>query len=181
MDCGQGRGRADEAVVAAGHVALVDLDTDIDRCHKFALYRAGELNGCGDRLFRPFKRLDGEPWYDRLARIVDMEIAVTTGSETRTLYPGRLDADGGCATADSVTVRVTIRQEGTERMIELASDLAIRCELVKMPTAAGVVLTSGTSVTRETLERLLHSTPGDGRHTNPGRNGEHRWPDGQYS
>lgn len=140
----------------AGDVILVTLGEPVARCDRMALHRAARLNGLDDRLCEPNRKLEGQAWYDRLARLVDVEIAVTKGDATATLEPDRL-ADGGTnERVDRIVVVGTLEQEGSERRIELTTDLAVRSDLVKMPTAAGVMLAKDSTITLETLQELLH-------------------------
>ena len=141
----------------AGHVILVKLEDDIPQCDQVALLRAAELNGLDDRLFHPNRKLDGEAWYDRLARIVHTTIEHTTPAEETTLYPQRMDdITENMQRVDAITVKATLEQEGVERGIELKSDLAVTCTLPEAPTAGGVLITRNTTLTMETLQKLLH-------------------------
>ena len=140
---------------AAGSVLLVDLGEEVARCDEMALLRAATLNGHAEQLYEPNRQCEGQPWYERLERIVDMEIEVRAGNDRLQLVPDRLADCGRSRRVDRVVVKPTLAHQGVERQVEWASDLAIECELVKMPESAGALLARESTVTIEELIDLL--------------------------
>ena len=64
---------------------LVDLDPRMESHRNLVtLHRAAQINDLVDNLFEPDVKLEGQPWYDRLPRIVAMDTETVIDDEKRT-------------------------------------------------------------------------------------------------
>ena len=125
--------RADGHVTAAAmqprlpvEEGAIVVGTYLSAAESQVLWRAAEQAGIADRLVGRDGEMAGYPWYDRLTRVVGMEMMVTVGGE-QIVYSGER---GGPERPEHIEVRLQTRQydtEGslTEGSLTLATDIAV--------------------------------------------------------
>ena len=145
---------------------LVDLEPNMARQRNLVtLHRAAQVNGLLDSLFEPDIMLEGQPWYDRLPRIVamDTEAAVDgekmtftwtddtswtdeklqktllalSGDETADISEWTTCEIGESAVAEYVVVRILVRTEHETQARRLPTDFGVGAEYATWPDEAG--------------------------------------------
>ena len=145
-------------------VSLPDDPGGVARHDRITLHRAATLNKIADNLLEKKPNLDGEPWYDQLARIENMRIDVTIDGETITLRCPRNEKDNDgqilpSRRADRIVVRLDVRRGETVTVLELPADLAIDGDQWGLSLeAAGVVTTADSALEVPELQALLEET-----------------------
>ena len=163
---------------------LVDLDPNMARQRNLVtLHRAAQVNGLLDCLFEPDIKLEGQPWYDRLPRIVAMDTEAAIDGEKMTFtwtddtswtdeklqktllaLSGDDTADisewttceiGESAVAEYVIVRILVRTKNETQPRRLRTDFGIGTEYATWPDEAGIMATPDCKLSIDTLKNLI--------------------------
>jgi len=165
-----------------GTALLVDLDAGMELQRNVAtLHRAAKVNGLLDSLFEPNPSCEGQPWYDRLGRIVAMHTEATidgermcfawaedAGSDEDELYTklaalASAETDGGepatheiCehAVAERIVVRILVRRED-DTQVQLQTDFAVGSESATWLDEGGIIVARDSPLDVETLKNLI--------------------------
>ena len=126
------------------------------------LSRAIDLNGRAGRLYLENPGLNGEAWYDQLARIARIRIEVSEKGATTTMVCPRdaaaTSADrwqGAATKVDAIRVVVSIDTPAGREEIELPSDFGVRDPWSTDPDDSGIVITRSSSHEVEELAKLI--------------------------
>lgn len=167
-----------------GNTMLVDLDpTMASHRNLVTLHRACRINGLLDNLFEANSALEGQPWYDRLARIVAMDtVAVIDGEKTPFTWTSNeswknprlqtllADLNGNAAgvvadwttfeisdstIAESIVVRVLVRTKHEDQSRRLRTDFGIGDEFATSPDEAGILATPDCRLGIDELKNLI--------------------------
>lgn len=167
-----------------GATLLVDLDqTMTNHRNLVTLYRAAQVNGLLDSLFETNGRLEGQRWYDRLARIVAMDteaiidgekmtftwtdgavwkdnglrknLIALSGGEITDIDQWTTDEIGENAVAESVIVRVLVRTEYETQAHRLRTDFGVGSEFRTNPDDAGIMVAADCGLAVDGLGNLI--------------------------
>lgn len=167
-----------------GATLLVNLNqTMTNQRNLVTLYRAAQVNGLLDSLFETNGRLEGQRWYDRLARIVAMDTETVVDGEkmTFTWTDGAVWTDNGLrknlialsggeiadidqwttdeigenAVAEYVIVRILVRTEHETRARRLRTDFGVGSEFRTNPDEAGIMVTADCGLAVDALGKLI--------------------------
>jgi len=163
---------------------LVDLNPRMaNERNLVTLYRAAQVNGLADSLFEPHDTLEGQPWYDRLPRIVAMDTEAFIDGEQTTftwtddatskdgdmqqivaaLHGGDNETIGNWSTweidenliAESIAVRILVRsRHGTEAR-QLRTDFGVGSEFTSDVQEAGIIVSPDCELDVKALKNLI--------------------------
>ena len=163
---------------------LVDLDPRMaNHRNLVTLHRAARINGLVDNLFEPNMKLQGQPWYDRLPRIVAMDTEAVVDGETmaftwtndaswkdddlqemlarlRGCRPDDIDEwttheIGHDTVAEYIVVRIIVRTEYETRARRLRTDFGVGTEFQTMAHDAGIMVTRDCGLSINALKNLI--------------------------
>ena len=163
---------------------LVDIDRTMTKQRNLVtLYRAAQVNGLLDSLFETNSRLKGQPWYDRLPRIVAMDTEAVIDGEKMTftwtddavwkngnlqenllaLSSGAIADIGEWTTceigenivAEYVVVRILVRTEHETQARRLRTDFGVGTEFTTSADEAGIIITADCELTIDGLRNLI--------------------------
>lgn len=147
------------------------------------LHRAAQVNGLLHSLFEPDIKLEGQPWYDRLPRIVAMDteaaidgekmaftwtddtswtdeklqktLLALSGDETADISEWTTCEIGESAVAEYVVVRILVRTEHETQARRLRTDFGVGAEYATWPDEAGIMATPDCKLSIESLKNLI--------------------------
>ena len=165
---------------------LVDLHHRMDNeRNRVTLHRAAQVNDLLDNLFEPNPRLEGEPWYDRMPRIIAMDTEAAIDGDDLTCtwtnggHPnddqlwnlvaslsGEDVADTGHAheigentVAEIITVRLLLQTKSDNHVRRhvrrLRTDFGVGNESGTAPDDAGIMVTPDCGLDVDTLKNLM--------------------------
>ena len=163
---------------------LVDLEPKMaEQRNLVTLHRAAQVNGLLDSLFEPDIMLEGQPWYDRLPRIVAMDteaaidgekmtftwtddtswtdeklqktLLALSGDETADISEWTTCEIGESAVAEYVVVRILVRTEHETQARRLRTDFGVGAEHATWPDEAGIIATPDCNLSIDTLKNLI--------------------------
>ena len=162
---------------------LVDLKGAMATQRNLAtLYRAAELNGLLRTLFMPDGQLNGQPWYDRIERIIAMDIEATVDNEkldftwtddqnwkdeqaqqiVNALRGENIEADdwttleiGENAVAENIVVRLLVETEFETVNRRLRTDFGVGTEFTTEVCNAGILVSHDSQLQIEALRSLI--------------------------
>jgi len=167
-----------------GATLLVHLDPRMaTQRNLVTLHRAAQVNGLADSLFEPDVTLEGQPWYDRLPRIVGMDteasingekmaftwtddaswsneqlqeiLAALRGEDIDDISEWTTFEIGHNAVAEDIVVRILVRTEHGTEARRLRTDFGVGTEFEDWPDKAGIIVTPDCALDIEALKNLI--------------------------
>ena len=146
------------------------------------LYRAADVNGLLKKLFVPDGKYNGEAWYDRLPRIIAMDLEATIDSEkmhftwtddqawgdeeTRKIVSQLRDEDiddddwttfeiGENTVAEAIIVRLLVKTEFGRISRRLRTDFGVGTEFTTEACDAGILISHDSKLEVDALRNLI--------------------------